>query len=481
MRLFDLSLRYKLPLWGSMLIIVSALTLSLSFMGQAREELKHDMLASSESLGRALARTIEPALLHDDVWRGFEIINAPFAGDRARPEFGATGIVVLNNLEEVFVSSQPDAYPLLSPLATLGPAFHALHMRLQKAPAQETQTLEAAGKILLAVPLTADEIVLGHLILVHPANFFDSRFRNLSKEAFLITALALMILLPVNWYWGQRMARPLLLLSRRMDDLGKTTPEPLPAGIYPFRDEMGHLFDAYSRMLGELETKHALERQLVKEDRLAALGRLSAGIAHEINNPLGGLMTAVNTLKLHGGHDPVSQRVLPLLERGLAQIRDIVAALLVETKAKTRPLNHQDIEDVHILLAQEAKKRQVHWDWQNELQAEVALPATLVRQVLINLLLNAVQAAGQNGKVDARVLLQDNQLHIEVINSGPAIPPELLERLFEPFTGLREGGHGLGLWITYQIVQQLSGHIGVQSRDGMTRFTVDLPMRVQHA
>jgi signal transduction histidine kinase len=476
MGLFDLSLRYKLPLWGSVLIVASALTLSLSFMGQARDDLKRDMLASSESLGRTLARTLQSALLHDDVWRGFEIVNAPYGSETPSSDFRAEGIIVLNNMQEVFVSSQPDAYPLLASLDKLGPAFHALHIRLGTSPLRETLTLEAAGKILLALPMTADEIVLGHLILVHPSNYFSARYKSLIWKALLITAAALMVLLPINWYWGQRVARPLLLLSSRMDKLGRALPEPLPPGVYAYRDELGHLFDAYGRMLEELQAKTALEHELVKEDRLAALGRLSAGIAHEINNPLGGLMTAVDTLKQHGNHDPVSARVLPLLERGLVQIKEIVAALLVEAKAKTRPLIHQDIEDVHTLLAQEARKRGVQWTWRNELKDEAALPATLVRQVLINLVLNAVQAASPNGQVEAAVAVIDGALRVRVGNNGQAIPPELMEHLFEPFTGLREGGHGLGLWITYQIVQQLHGTIEVNSQDGWTKFNVNLPL-----
>ena len=111
MGIFDLSFRFKVPLWGSALIVVSALTLSLAFMVQARYDLKRDMLASSESMGRILARTLQPTLLHDDVWRGFEIVNAPYDRETAKSGFRVEGLIVLNNLHEVFVSSHPDTYP----------------------------------------------------------------------------------------------------------------------------------------------------------------------------------------------------------------------------------------------------------------------------------------------------------------------------------------------------------------------------------
>ncbi len=475
MRIFDLSFRFKIPLWGSALIAVTALILSLSFVAQSYDDLKRDMLGGSESLGRTLVRTLYTTLLHDDTWRAFEIVNAPYQGGVRHGNFQAEGLIVLNGLHQVFVSSQPDTWPLLANMKQLGPAYAALDQRIGGARANDSVTLEAGGKILLAIPLVADGIVLGHLVLVHPADFYWPRFRALILRALAITALVLAVLLPINWYWGRRMAIPLVQLSRRMDELGRRLPEPLSASAYAYRDELGHLFRTYDRMLAELVEKEGLEQQMVKADRLAALGRLTAGIAHEINNPLGGLLTALDTLKRHGRHDPVLDRVVPLLERGLNQIKDIVAALLVEARIQSRALTRQDVDDVHTLLAQEVKKRAVAWEWHNGLEGTAELPATLVRQVLINLLLNAVQAAGRNGRVSARILATPGGLRIEVGNDGRCIPPELMEHLFEPFTGRNEEGHGLGLWITYQIIQQLHGRIDVDSREGWTRFVVELP------
>jgi signal transduction histidine kinase len=272
------------------------------------------------------------------------------------------------------------------------------------------------------------------------------------------------------------MASPVALLTERMADLGQKLPAPLPDRIYPHTDELGRLFKVYDQVQRELADKAALEKQVVKTNRLAALGRLTAGMAHEINNPLGGLLTAVDTLKRHGQLDPVQAKVVPLLERGLTQIQDIVAALLVEARTKGRPLTRQDVDDVHTLLAQEAKKRGVLWEWNNGLAETVDLSATLVRQILMNLLLNAVQAAGENGQVTSTITNSAGHVSIEVGNSGVSIPPELMEHLFEPFSGQKEDSHGLGLWITYQIVQQLHGRIDAASQEGWTEFIVDLPL-----
>jgi signal transduction histidine kinase len=475
LRVFDLSFRYKIPLWGSILIAVVAMILTLSFMLQAYDNLKRDMLAHSDNLGRVLVKTLYTPMLHDDVWRAYEIVRAPFSEAATASSFRAEGLVLLDAAHTVFVSSQPDTWSMRAHLTQLGASYAALNEKLKAAPEATTVLVEADDVILLALPMIADDVGIGHLLLVHPAGFYWPRFRQLAWHALLITALVLSVLLPINWYWGRRMAAPVGRLVTRMDALGKHDTASSLSKDYPYRDELGRLFQAYERMQLEMTEKAMLEQRMVKADRLAALGRLSTGIAHEINNPLGGLITSVHTIKLHAAPDPVLDRFLPYLERGLTQIRDIVAALLVETRGRSRALTAQDIEDVHTLLAQEAKKRDADWTWDNRAGDTSDLPATLVRQVLINLVLNALQAAGEGGHVSVRCVGGEDGLAMEVENNGDAIPADLMNHLFEPFTGLNKEGHGLGLWVTHQIVEQLKGRIEVESRDGRTRFSVTLP------
>lgn len=128
------------------------------------------------------------------------------------------------------------------------------------------------------------------------------------------TLIVLLVMLPISWYRGRRMASPLTLLTQNMSDLSRQLPVPLPAAPHPHNDELGRLFHVYDQMRQELAEKAAIERQVIKSERLASLGRLTSSIAHEINNPLGGLLTAVDTVKRHAAPDPVLERMLPLLE-----------------------------------------------------------------------------------------------------------------------------------------------------------------------
>ena len=120
-------------------------------------------------------------------------------------------------------------------------------------------------------------------------------------------------------------------LARHMSQLGKEWPEDLDPKLYTYRDEMGRLFEAYNLLLTDLKAKAVLENRMVQADRLAALGQLAAGIAHEINNPLSGMLMAIDTLKCHTDISPMTNKTISLIERGLTQIKETVSALLVGT------------------------------------------------------------------------------------------------------------------------------------------------------
>jgi signal transduction histidine kinase len=261
-----------------------------------------------------------------------------------------------------------------------------------------------------------------------------------------------------------------------MKELGRQLPESLDPSLYIHRDELGSLFQTYNKMLVELKEKQDLEKQVVHADRLAALGQLAAGVAHEINNPLGGMLMAIDTLKSQSVTDVRTAKTIALLERGLDQIKETVGALLVEAKVKSRNLSQSDIEDVLVLVLPQVHTKGLHLDWHNDIATEIELPATLVRQVFINLILNAIHAAPKQGQVRCNVSIDGNRLRIVVTNDGKLLSAEQMGHLFEPFSPLSEEGHGLGLWVSYQIVSQLGGDISA-ARNGATMvFSVDLPV-----
>ena len=482
MNLFHLSLRYKLPLWGSLLIVVSVAAVSMALMLKAYDDLRQDVRTSAEGLAHLLNRTLFPALLHDDVWRAFEQINAVYAGQGAGNPIRPEAIFVVDDAGQIIVSSHPERLPVLARLGSLNRDHAALATALKDLSGTALVDFDfpGAAQRFFALPVQEESARVGTLVLAYSKDVFQPRFRGLALHGILVGGLVLAVLLPLNWYWGQRMARPLVDLARRMGRTvhGGPREEP-PRDVYPYRDELGQLFEAYDAMQEEMRQKALLERELLQSERLSAIGRLAAGIAHEINNPLGGMLLALDTLKARGSLPAQADNTLGLLERGLKQIQETVAALLVQSRESGRTLVNEDLEDVRTLIHPQVLKKSQRLDWQVALPPHTGLPAAACRQILINLLLNAVQATAEGGHVGLSVRPAEGSLRFLVVNDAGATPPGPLEHLFEPFVSGREGGHGLGLWVTYQIVRQLRGALTAECRDGQVRFEVWLPLETE--
>ncbi|WIM06411.1 MAG: HAMP domain-containing histidine kinase [Candidatus Nitricoxidivorans perseverans] len=478
MRFFaDLSLRWKIPIRVMAAVLGTALAVTVALLVRDYEDMRQNLETHAKSIGRVLANTLVSPVLHDDLWRAFEILQSAREAHPAAAELEAEIMLVLDTERRIFVASRPRDFPIGSRPENLGGSFSLLASAIAWGEAVEQQVLELPGASFYFVisPLVADGEPLGHIALGYSKAAFLPRYFDLVGRAAAVTLLVLLVLLPVSWIWARSTGEPLLRLARAMKEVTMRPEDADLSGLPRSGDEIGLLGQAFAHMVDDLKNKQELERQMLASERLAAVGRLSAGIAHEINNPLGGMLTAINTYQRHGGGDPMAEKTLSLLERGLSHIRNTVAALLVETKTEDRPFEPADIDDLLILVEAEARARSVQLVVKGTLTAPLPLPATLLRQILLNLLLNAVAAADEGGRVGLTARAAGGKLVLSVCNDGKHIPEERMATLFEPFASGGDKGHGLGLWIVYQIVRQLNGGLSVESEPGCTTFNVEIP------
>ncbi|MEX2162718.1 MAG: ATP-binding protein [Sulfuricaulis sp.] len=481
MKLRDLSYRYKIPISFMLVSVLVVLAVSTTLVVQTYQSARHDLVTNAESLGKSLARALTPMILRDDVWSAYETVITPLgapAGEQA-----LRGLVVLDTQGRIYVASNPRRFPALRDLATAGVGYNRLlnTVRLNGNDASQVVEDEEDPELFVAVPILTDGYRLGTLILIYSKTVFLSRFYGAMWRVLGITGALLVMLMPLGWYWGRRMAKPLLHLTECMDQVGSLPPDAIECNLDLGEDEIGHLGSRFKAMLAQLKEKQALETEMARANRLAAIGRIAAGIAHEVNNPLGGMLNAVSTLKRHGHPDPFTAKTVSLLERGLLQIKDIVGALLVEARLESHPLTPQDVEDTRTLMTADIRGKAIHFSWKNSLNEPVSLPSTLIRQILMNLLLNATQAVRENGRIECRVWRESGSLWLEVVNDGCHIGERQMEHLFEPFAETHEHGTGFGLWLVHQIILQLNGNIRVESVPGRTQFSVTLPLGGDHA
>ena len=484
MKLADLSYRVKIPLAISAVILLTELVVTTALVTRAFRDARADLEASARNLTTVLARSLRDPMVRDDLWQAFEVIRTPLAARTQDNPLQA--IVVLDAQGRVFVASDPRRLPATSPASALPAALASVvelagasgRFVFQRAQSAAGSELAAAGPV-----LAEDGTPMGTVLVEFDAERYGQRVRSTLADLALISLPGLLLLIPLGWYWGKRIAEPLAGMAQALGRVGHDAPAAIAAGLPPAsRDEIGTLAQRARTMLDELARKDALEREVVASERLAAVGRVSAAIAHEINNPLGGMLNAIDTVQRHGQPDPFTHKTLGLLGRGLQQIRTTVGALLVEARLDSPALTEADWQDLHTLIQPQVAARglQLHWRVAAAAGAALPLPAHLVRQLVLNLLLNAVKAADAGGRIALDVTDGDGSLAIEVANSGAPIAPELLGRLFEPFAAAteRDGkrAYGLGLWVCWQIVQQLRGSISADSSDAGTRFVVTLPV-----
>lgn len=242
--------------------------------------------------------------------------------------------------------------------------------------------------------------------------------------------------------------------------------------------------DRNARQLADLKaTNHHLARlqaELVAADRMATVGKLAAGVAHEVGNPLAGILGYVSVLKMRAPAETVE--VLDRVELEVQRIDTIVRSLLElgrPSRGKAQPVDVRPTIDSAVRLLGAGREF-------NGVTLRVEAPDSLwlraesgpLSQVLINLLINAAQAMGQ-GTITVRATTRDGRGLIAVEDEGPGLPADVLPRLFEPFFTTKAPGQGtgLGLAISRHLLAQFEGELQAANRpERGAVFTVSLPL-----
>ncbi len=228
------------------------------------------------------------------------------------------------------------------------------------------------------------------------------------------------------------------------------------------------------------------EQRLQRMDRLAALGQMAAGLAHELRNPLASMSGAAQFLTKKGHVDENSKRLLEIIQREAERLDSIAESFLLYARPE-RVSNEADsdivvvIEEVLSLLERKRGLPEVIVETEFKVKQRVAVPQGALKQVVLNLLMNAYEAMGEDGgRIRISAIHNHDKGDVELIieDSGSGIEEKDLQRIFDPFYSTKAKGTGLGLAIVHSLVTSWGGEIDVWSKKGEgTRFTITLPMR----
>jgi two-component system, NtrC family, sensor histidine kinase HydH len=221
------------------------------------------------------------------------------------------------------------------------------------------------------------------------------------------------------------------------------------------------------------------EEAMRRSERLRALGELAAGMAHEIRNPLGGIRGAAEVLTKPGTRPEARAEFGKLLDEEIARLDRVVGNFLDFARpspaeiASVRPA--EVVDAVFLLLSGAARRAGVVTENAVPRDAEVRADADLLRQVLLNLCLNAVQAQPSGGRVRVAAARDGGRVRIDVEDAGRGVAPDLRERLFDAYVSGRAGGSGLGLPIAGRLAATMGGSVElVRTGEGGSVFRVTL-------
>jgi two-component system NtrC family sensor kinase len=224
--------------------------------------------------------------------------------------------------------------------------------------------------------------------------------------------------------------------------------------------------------------------QLAHNEKMAELGQLAAGVIHEVNTPLSVIVSAAQLILREADVSDFVKEMVDRINLEAQRLSEFTRGVLSFARSGAETDGEADVNqvlrDVMAFLRYEARKRSITLIEELDYDAlPVAADNNRLKQIFINLLMNAFQAMKQGGALYLRTSMPDDRsVRIDISDTGEGIPPERIERIFEPFYTTKKGGEGtgLGLYIVRKIVEVMNGRISVTSTVGEgTTFTILLP------
>jgi two-component system NtrC family sensor kinase len=255
------------------------------------------------------------------------------------------------------------------------------------------------------------------------------------------------------------------------------------------KDEINDLANKFNEMAFRLQKTHAdlnkAQTKLIRTEKLASVGTFVSGLAHEVSSPLAGLKNCLIRLKKNPQKDQVI-RYYGLMMNAIQKIENVVDGLLNFSRQDDynfKPFNlHKTINRALALVEYKLEKSKIEVKTNFDEKIETCVgDSQHIEQVIINLILNAIDAMPRGGTLSVFSFCQDSVFSIVIKDTGDGIPSDCINKIFDPFYTTKEPGKGtgLGLSVSYSIIQKHGGDISVESEVNKgTKFTVSLPFNL---
>jgi len=478
----QLGLRVKFFLYSNTLIIVTMTLVTILLVVHERRSRYEAIERRGRSICEVMAIPITDALMYEEIGLILEtgLIENNIFEIQARNRDLMRYVVVTDTQGKVTHSSdwnllgQTFERALGEQSVDGGPIMETLE------DADGTRVLE--GRTSLSISTKS----WGTLIVGFSLEQIEQQVQAIAMQAAFVALLLMVGNSALTAIYVETLIRPILGLNRTMrraarGDLSVRTRARASA-------EVGELADAFNRMMDEMEEAQDREKvqraQLAHTEKMAAVGTLAAGVAHEVNNPLSGILTCIENMRGNLEDREMIERYLKLIHDGLQRIEHTVVNLLDfsrERKMELAPTSiNSCVRHVVDLAKYQLREGRVEVEYRlDPTEPFVMADSFQLDQLFLNLVLNARQAMPEGGQLTLRTLRKEGTILVEVRDTGVGIPQEMRERIFNPFVTTREVGEGTGLGLTVSdsIVASHGGTLDVESTVGQgSVFRVSFPV-----
>jgi len=251
--------------------------------------------------------------------------------------------------------------------------------------------------------------------------------------------------------------------------------------IVPFLNDNGKPYQ-YLAIRSDITERKQNEELIHRQDKLAAVGQLAAGVAHEIRNPLTSMKGYAEFLQLDE-EDPQRLEFIDIILDEIERVNNIVEEFMLLAKPKVVELEEKNIipvlKNILSLLEFEARKRNVnlHLDVEQEI-VQIECDENRLKQVFLNFIKNGIEAMPSGGDLFVKAEVRNNNIEISIQDTGVGIPPETLKKIGEPFYTTKKNGNGLGLMVSFKIIESHNGKVYIESEQNKgTTFKILLPAK----
>jgi len=453
-RPFD-SIAFRISI--SIVVIVAVTAMAVGWM-ILREELKaqeHELKSKGRYLAELIAQQLVEPLIYEERYVIYSLLQAPMEGKESLVVYAQ----VYDKTGEAIVTVYKDeGYREMIP-------SHRLEDLTMY------QDIDTPMIYHVSVPININTFeTIGFLRLGITKEFFLITYKKVKQKLYLMSAAIIFVGVMLGLWIARKIIKPILVLHRGVKRVGEgEVGVEVPVVGEGEIKELALAFNKMSVKLKELiDTIKAAQENLVRTEKLYALGEFSAGVAHEIKNPLTSIKMLMQTIK-HKGQAP-SNRDIEIIEGEIDRIDNIVKAFLAfarPEKVEKTDVNINDVlEEVITITRPKMERYSIHLQ-----QSLSPLPLIngnhdALKQVFLNIVLNAIQAMDRGGMLYVETSVNGKFLSVVIRDTGVGIPEKDLKKVFNPFFTTKEDGTGMGLAIAHNIVNDHAGRIDIASAPG---------------